>query len=77
MPSTTKVKNLKKLIFDKAENKEGLPLERMQLAVEGGNILQNGIKGLDEYNLKDGNTITIEILDKANASTPRERKPRV
>lgn len=39
--------------------------------------MQNGMKALDEYNLKDGSNIIVEILDKANAPTPRERKPRV
>lgn len=74
--STMRVKNLKRLIYDTVENKEGLPLERIQLAVDGGEVLLNGMKGLDEYNLKDGNTLTIEILDKSNVPTPRERKPR-
>lgn len=75
--TSMKVKNLRKLIYDTAEQKEDIPVDRMQLQVEGGDILQNGMKALEEYNLKDGSNIMVEILDKANAPTPRERKPRV
>jgi hypothetical protein len=53
-----------------------MPVERMQLQVEGGEVLVKNNKGLDEYDVKDGSNIVVEILDKANAPTPRERKPR-
>ena len=39
--------------------------------------MQNGMKGLDEYDVKAGASLIVEILDKANTPTPRERKPRV
>jgi len=73
--STMRVKNLKQLIHEKLGS-EDMPVERMQLQIEGGEILSKNIKPLDEYDIKDGSNLVLEILDKANAPTPRERKPR-
>jgi len=53
-----------------------MPADRMQLQVEGGEILHKSIKSLDEYDVKTGSNIVLEMLDKPNTPTPRERKPR-
>ena len=74
--SAMKIKNLKGLIHEKIGGGDEMPIERMQLQVEGGEILNKNTKSLDDYDVKDGSNVILEILDKANAPTPRERKPR-
>ena len=70
-----KIKNLKTLIHEKVGS-EDMPVDRMQLQVEGGEILHKNIKSLDDYEVKTGSNLVLEIVDKVNTSTPRERKPR-
>ena len=70
-----KVKNLKQVIFEKI-NSEDMPVERMQLQIEGGEILHKNMKALDEYDIKNDSNIILEIVDKVNTPTSRERKPR-
>ena len=48
----------------------------MQLQVEGGAVLAKNGSGLDEYDVRDGSQITVEMVEKVNTSTPRERKPK-
>jgi hypothetical protein len=73
--STMKIKNLKTLIHEKVGSQD-MPVDRMQLQVEGGEILHKNIKSLDDYEVKTGSNLVLEIVDKVNTPTPRERKPR-
>lgn len=38
--------------------------------------MQKNLKALDEYDVKSDSNIVLEILDKVNTPTPRERRPR-
>jgi hypothetical protein len=57
-------------------------LDHMQLSVEGGSLLDKNHKTLEEYSVKDGEFILLEIVEKikkktsAKNSTKRDRKPK-
>lgn len=72
--SSTKVKALKIMIEDQL--KKEIPAEKMQLQVEGGEVLNKNGASLDDYNLTKDCTMNLEILDKAIPLQVRERKPK-
>ena len=74
LQSSIRVKQLKQLIKEKA-NAEHNP-DQYQLQVEGGEVLKKSQITLDDCGIKDGQTIQVEILDKAiPSSATRIKKP--
>ncbi len=73
-----KVKQLKELIKEKAPSTADLseiPPERLQLQIEGGDVLKKSTAMLDEVGLKDNQVLIVTISDKSGASqASRERK---
>ena len=72
--SNTKVKTLKIMIEDHL--KKEIPAEKMQLQVEGGEVLSKNAANLDDYNLTKDCIMNLEILDKGIPLQVRERKPK-
>lgn len=60
------------MIQDKI-NKE-IPAEKMQLKVEGGEVLDKNGASLDDYNISKDCAMSLEILDKPMPLQTRERK---
>jgi hypothetical protein len=53
-----------------------LQIEQLLLQVEGGDILRRVQSTLDDYAIKDGSVITVEVVEKIPSSqSARARKP--
>ena len=72
--SSAKVKNLKLQIQD--EIKQEIPAEKMQLQIEGGEILNKNGASLDDYNIQKDCIMSLEVLEKPTPLQTRERKPK-
>lgn len=69
-------------VLNKLDSPNDRKLEHMQLTVEGGSLLDKNHKTLDDYAVKDGEFLLLEIVDKikkkpsSKNSTKRDRKPK-
>ena len=56
--------------------KKEIPADKMQLQIEGGEILARNGASLDDYNVSKDCSMNLEILEKATPLVSRERKPK-
>lgn len=67
-----RVKQLKQLIKEKSQL--GISVDRIQLQVEGGEVLKKNAAYLDEAGIRDNQLLILEIVDKANVSSANKQK---
>jgi stress response protein YsnF len=70
--TTMKIKQLKQIIKEKSGME--VPLDKIQLQVEGGSILKKATVSLDEAEIKEGSSINVEVIEKINTSAAKEKK---